>query len=320
MNLGHSIVRLPRSIQGRLEASVLALLNSKSGPRIDFKRPVGESALLSPDSLSWRIFKNPVALFIGGLAAVILELADPAVRTGVWEHSSFRKDPMCRLQRTGLAAMVTVYGPRSVAEPMIARVVQMHARISGKTPCGELYSASDPRLLNWVQATAAFGFAEAYSRYVRPLDRHEFDTLYREGVPVSQLYGAIGAPTSSAELHALFGSMRGRLRSSPIIFEFLKIMRTASDFPRPLSWIQGMLVRAAVEIIPDWMRECLGLTHQYGLGRVERLIVENIAALSDRVVLMESPAAQSCMRLGLPTAHLYGQWTENAQAAFVPLA
>jgi uncharacterized protein (DUF2236 family) len=82
--------------------------------------------------LSWQGFKNPLALFIGGIAAVILELAEPRVRTGVWEHSSFRTDPMRRMQRTGLAAMVTVYGARSAAEAMIAGVVRRHASVQGK--------------------------------------------------------------------------------------------------------------------------------------------------------------------------------------------
>src|SRR6202453_5211445 len=143
-------------MQNRLEVGTRALLNPKNGPSIDFTRPLGEGALFPPDSLSWRIFKNPIALLIGGIAAVILELAEPAVRTGVWEHSSFRQDPMGRLQRTGLAALVTVYGARSIAEPMIARVSRMHAKVTGETSAGEAYAANDARLLTWVHTTAAF--------------------------------------------------------------------------------------------------------------------------------------------------------------------
>jgi uncharacterized protein (DUF2236 family) len=74
------------------------------------------------ESVSWRVFKNPLSLFIGGVAAVIMELAEPRVRTGVWEHTTFRVDPVRRLRRTGLAAMITVHGARSEAEAMIARV------------------------------------------------------------------------------------------------------------------------------------------------------------------------------------------------------
>jgi uncharacterized protein (DUF2236 family) len=261
--------------------------------------------LYPSDSLSWRIFKNPLALLIGGIAAVILELAEPAVRTGVWEHSSFRKDPMGRLQRTGLAAMVTVYGARSIAEPMIARVVRMHAKVAGETPAGVPYSAGDTQLLAWVQATAAFGFSEAYSRYVDPLSEEEFDALYREGAPVSQLYGALDTPRSDAQRRALFDSMRGRLEQSAVIFQFLEIMRETPAFPGPLLWMQRMLVRAAVDIIPDWIRECLGLTEYYGLRPRERWVVKLAGGMSDRIVLAESPAAQSCLRLGLPVTHLY---------------
>src|SRR5271155_605444 len=211
-------------MQSRLETGTRALLSPKDGPRIDFTRPRGEGALLPPDSLSWRIFKNPIALLIGGMAAVILELAEPAVRTGVWEHSSFRKDPLGRLQRTGLAAMVTVYGARSIAEPMIAGVVRMHARVAGETPAGVAYSAGDADLLTWVQATATFGFAEAYSRYVDPLRPAELDAVYREGAPISLLYGALNTPRSDAERRALFDSMHRRLEPSPVVFQFLKIM------------------------------------------------------------------------------------------------
>jgi uncharacterized protein (DUF2236 family) len=209
------------------------------------------------------------------------------------------------LQRTGLAALATVYGARCVSEPMIAGVVRMHGRVTGETAAGVRYSANDRQLLSWVQATAAFGFAEAYSRYVNPLSQAECDGLYREGAPASRLYGALDAPTSTVELRALFHSMRDRLEPSPIVFQFLQIMSETPAFPRPLIWMQSMLVRAAVDIVPDWMRERLGLTARYGLRTREKWIVKLAGTLSDRVILSESPAVQSCVRLGLPPTHLY---------------
>jgi uncharacterized protein (DUF2236 family) len=301
-----SIIRLPNGLQRRLDATANSLLNPASnGPKVDFTRPLREEALVSADSVSWRIFKNPIALLVGGMAAVILELAEPAVRTGVWEHSSFRKDPMARLRRTGLAAMVTVYGARSIAEPMIAAVARRHAAVEGETPAGERYSANDPRLLTWVHATAAFGFGEAYSRYVEPLDRTELDALYREAGPAAWLYGALGSPTSVAEVEVLFDSMRGRLEPSPVVFQFLQIMRDTPGVPRPLVWMQPMLVRAAVEVIPEWIRRCLGLDESYGLRQGEKWLVGLAGNLANRIVVPESPAMQSCLRLGLPVTHLY---------------
>jgi uncharacterized protein (DUF2236 family) len=261
--------------------------------------------LVSADSVSWRIFKNPVAMFVGGVTAVLLELAEPAVRTGVWEHSSFRRDPVQRLRRTGLAAMITVYGARSEAERMIAHVVRLHGKVRGTTPAGEAYEANDVDLLSWVQATAGFGFAEAYRTYARALAPAELDRLYEEGAPAARLYGALAVPRSHSELEALFESKRGRLEASPIVFEFLEIMRTAPVFPAALRPLQRLLLRAAVELVPPWIRERLGLGARFGLRAWERPIVRLAGALADRVMLRSSPAVQSCLRLGLPADHLY---------------
>jgi uncharacterized protein (DUF2236 family) len=281
------------------------LVRPGDGTEIDFTRPPGEPALVPADSVSWRIFKNPIALFVGGVAAVILELADPAVRTGVWEHSSFRKDPVHRLRRTGLAAMVTVYGARSTAEAMIAHVVGLHEKVRGRTPTGEPYRANDVELLTWVHATAGFGFAQAYRCYVHRLSAVELDRLYAEGAPSARLYGAVDAPTSHAALERLFESRRDRLEASPIVFEFLDIMRRAPVFPVGLRPLQRLLVRAAIELVPAWARDRLGLTRGLGLRFGERSLVRLAGALADRVMLRSSPAVQSCRRLGLPADYLY---------------
>jgi ABC transporter substrate binding protein len=64
---------LPWPLQSSLEAVARVLLEPGDRSHIDFSRPVGEAALLSPESVSWRVFKNPFSLFIGGVTAVIME-------------------------------------------------------------------------------------------------------------------------------------------------------------------------------------------------------------------------------------------------------
>lgn len=297
-------LQLPRGFGLSLSSMAAALLQPE-GARIDFSAPAGEPALAAPDSLSWRVFKNPVALLVGGIAAVILELAEPAVRTGVWQHSRFLADPVGRLRRTGMAAMITVYGARSIAEPMIQSVVRMHTGIQGTTPAGEAFCANDRSLLDWVQATASFGFGEAYSHYVSRLRREQLDRLYLEGEPAARLYGARGAPHSAAEMRALFESKRGRLEPSPIVFEFLRIMREAPTLPPAARWLQPTFVRAAVHLIPDWIRERLGLDASFGLRPLEGTVLRLIGGISDRVVLSDSPPALACARLGLSKSYLY---------------
>jgi uncharacterized protein (DUF2236 family) len=201
--------------------------------------------------------------------------------------------------------MVTIYAARSKAESMIASVVRRHAAIEGETPDGTRYRASDPRLLTWVHASAAFSFARAYSAYVEALSDHEVDAIYRESTRASRLYGVVGAPQSKAEMSALLESAHAKLECSPIVFEFLRIMDKAPALPAPLRWLQPMLVRAAVEIVPDWIRQRLGLAAPFGLRPAESWMVRLAGRLSERVVLPESPAVQSCNRLGLPNDFLY---------------
>ena len=296
-----------RKVEDRLDRAAQAYLGDKALDRVDFSSPKGEPALSAPESVSWMIFKNPVTLFIGGVAAVILELAEPRVRTGVWEHSNFRTDPVGRLKRTGLAAMVTVYGARSEAEAMIARINAIHDRIAGVTPEGAPYRASDPELLTWVQATAAFGFLEAYNAYATPLSNAERNRYYAESTKAAMLYGALEAPRSLADQQALFSAMSGKLQASEIIFEFLSIMKKADAFPRPAQIAQHSLVRAAVELVPTDIRNILGLGDRYGLRPFEGRVVRRMARRADRLVLRSGPPAVSCKRVGLCDDFLYRQ-------------
>jgi len=94
-----------------LERMVLPLNEPPDGcPRFDFRKPAGDPGIFGPEAVVCRVNSNPVSLFTGGVAAVLFELAEPRVRSGVWDHTDFRTDPIGRLRRTGVAAMVTTYG------------------------------------------------------------------------------------------------------------------------------------------------------------------------------------------------------------------
>ncbi len=302
-----ALLRAPLARQAR------RFLYADGSPPMQFAAPEGEAALVPADSMSWQVFKNPVTLFIGGITAVVLELAEPRVRTGVWEHTTFRTEPLRRLQRTGLAAMMTVYGARSRAEAMIAGVTRMHERVSGVTPDGAPYRATDPELLDWVHATASFGFLEAYRAYVRPLEDDAAARYYAEGRAAAQLYGATGAPATEPELKALFARMAPKLEASPIIFEFLQIMRRAAILPAGPRRAQGILVRAGIETLPLWVRDHLGLEAGWRLGAWERRLVTAAARLADRMPLEGTPPVEACRRLGLAGDYLF---TDRNRGAF----
>lgn len=276
--------------------TIRELMRPPDGMAFDFSQPPGEPALAPSDGVAWQVFANPVVLFVGGVAAVLLELSEPSVRSGVWDYGGFQRDPRMRLRRTGFAAMMTVYGPRSAAEKMIGRVVRLHEQVRGTTPDGRPYRANDPRLLDWVQATATFGFAQAYHCYVRPLSAAEKDAIFAEGAPAARLYGAPGTPRSWAGWEALLATAAPGLEGSGILADFMRIVAGAPLVPAPLRPLQRLLVRAAVQIIPEPVRSLPQLRGR-GLRPGEAARVRALARSSVLLPLGDTPPLQAARRL-----------------------
>ncbi|MEM5518756.1 oxygenase MpaB family protein [Henriciella sp. AS95] len=270
------------------------------GWKTDFTVPAGEPAYAAPDSMSWKVFKNPIALAVGGVAAVLLEFADARIRSGVWDHSAFKTDPIGRSQRTGMAAMVGVYGPASAARRVIQGVTNMHAKVSGETPGGERYTAMDVELLDWVGATASYGFLTAYDRFVKKVSYEDKCRFYEEAVPVAKLYGVEAPLRRPEDFDAMLEALLPRFEPHPINTEFLDIIKSgqaARAVPRAL---HRTLANASVSILPEAVRERLELGPDYDLSYAGRKAVKLAGRLAERTPIKGSPPADAAIRLGLP--------------------
>ncbi|MFN7101267.1 MAG: oxygenase MpaB family protein [Pseudorhizobium sp.] len=283
------------------------------GWKVDYTSPPGAPAFAGPDSVSWQVFKNPVALAAGGICAVLLEFADARIRSGVWDHSVFKTDPIGRSKRTGIAAMVGVYGPQDAARRVIQGVTNMHARVAGKTPSGEAYRALEPELLDWVSATASYGFLMAYDRFVRPVSEADKARFFAEGEIVAGLYGVQQKIRSTDDFDAMLNRLLPRFEPHPINTEFLAIMKSGRAAPGVPKGLQSALVNAAVEILPQAVRSRLGLGAAYDLSPAGRLAVKTMARIAETVPDTLGPPAQACQRLGLPRAFLWKTETERAR-------
>jgi uncharacterized protein (DUF2236 family) len=65
------------------------------------------------------------------------------------------------------------------------------------------------------------------------------------------------------------------------------------------------MIRAAIEILPAWARDLLGLDTVWRLRPWEAALVRCLGAVSEKVVVKSAPPAQACMRMGLPADYLY---------------
>lgn len=268
--------------------------------RVDYLRPAGESSLVPPGSPQWRVFKNPIALGIGGVAAVLLEFADPRIRSGVWDHSTYKADPIGRSRRTGTAALAGVFGPASTARRIIGGVNRMHAKVSGETPGGVGYRALDPELLDWVAATAGYGFLEAYHRFVAPLSAQDRSAYYHDHEPIASLYGVQRPLRSDADFFEMLEGLLPGFEAHPIVEEFLAIImsgQAAPSVPKPLHQALG---RAAVSLLPTEVRDRLKLGAQYDLTTRDRVMLRVAGTLADRIPVRGSAPWDAALRLGLP--------------------
>ncbi len=275
------------------------------GTAIDFAAPTGEPALLAPDSVQWRVYKNPIALGIGGIAAVLLEFAEPRIRSGVWDHSTYKTDPIGRSRRTGLVAMLGCYGPASAAKEVIGKVNRMHGKVKGETPVGERYRAMDPLLLDWVAATASYGFLMAYDRFVHPLSDADKDRFMRDGDAIGREFGARRTPPTLAAFMDMLAELEPSFEPHPIILEFLDIIQSGRAAPGVPRFLHRAIARASVSLLPDHIRHKLALGTRYDLTRLDRAALRIAGRLADRHVDRAAPHCQASVRLGLPHDFLF---------------
>jgi uncharacterized protein (DUF2236 family) len=271
---------------------------------IDFLNPKGDPGLLGPGSMGWRVSTNPIAGAVGGVAAVILELSEPAIRAGVWDHSTFKVDPIRRMENTGLAAAAVTYGPTKAAEQMFQRVTRMHERVSGTTHEGVPYTAMDPDLLTWVHVTAAWGFLNAYIRYVNPALSHaDQDRYYSEGQVMGKGFGATWVPTSVAEVESYMRDMAPKLYANDTVQEFLTLVGNATPLGAIGKPVQRLLAQAAIDLLPDWLQKQTGVRVSPFIKPVLRPTVRALARFATFAERYgpETPGQQACRRMGVST-------------------
>jgi uncharacterized protein (DUF2236 family) len=178
-----------------------------------------DPGLTGPGSMTWRVSRERVVP-LGGLSALLLQLAHPLVAAGVAEHSSFRDDPAKRLILTLDMLLVTTFGDMRQVGEMTRRIANIHRFVNGSLRQdvggwrrGTPYSATSPELCLWVYATIIETTLNSYSAFVRPLDANERAELYRESERFGQLYG-VGPdirPVSYRELQDYYARTLSRL-------------------------------------------------------------------------------------------------------------
>lgn len=214
----------------------------------------------SPADPIWHVHSD-AAMFVGGIAALLIQSLHPLAMAGVAGHSGFKGDPWGRLQRTSDFIAITTYAPVEYAEKIIRGVRAVHETVAGTAPDGRPYAASDPDLLAWVHAAEAWSFLHAYQTYSpKPLSPNDADTYVAQMGRIDARLGFEDPPTTVAELEAALTAYRPALAATTAAHETVEFILHDPPMGQPLKAVYGTLTAGAVAIIPEWAREMLHLT------------------------------------------------------------
>ena len=200
-------------------------------------------------------------LLVGGQRALVMQLAHPLVAAGVADHSDFPSRALARLRRTLDLSLALIYGSEEEADAASRSIRAVHDRVSG-TAAGTRYSATDPDLLAWVNATLVDTTLVVYDRFVRPLRDDERRRYYLESVESAALFGIPrGAMPPTFDQ---FGRYLGGMFAGDVLAATPESRRLVGDvlrppLPLPLKVPTSVIRQITLALLPERVRELFGL-------------------------------------------------------------
>jgi uncharacterized protein (DUF2236 family) len=223
--------------------------------------PASDDALFPRGSVIRRVHGDVTSMMVGGVAALLTQMLHPKALAGVWDHSDVASDQLGRLRRTARFIAVTTFGQRDSALAAIAKVKAIHERVSGTAPEGAAYRATDPWLLAWVHVAGAINFLDGWRRYAEPrMSNADQDRYFAESGEVARLLDADPVPQTRAAAERLIRDFRGELRCDDRTRAFRDLVLKAPAQSIAEAPVQALVMRAAVDLMPQFAREMHELT------------------------------------------------------------
>lgn len=219
-----------------------------------------------PDSITWKLYREPWVL-VGGLRALLLQVAHPSVADGVAHFSQFKRDPLGRGYRTFQAMALIYFGTQAQARQTAQRLWHLHSNIKGEIPGP--YTANQPDLLLWVHATLVDTTLQVFEQMPLPLPSNWRERFYEEskiaagllGIPKEQ-YPADLQAFKAYFKHLLEGEFLG---SHPLCAAMAQAIVQHPYAPKKLTrllatgWLPTALcIRLGLDPAPDAAEKLLG--------------------------------------------------------------
>ncbi|WP_116948770.1 oxygenase MpaB family protein [Jiangella endophytica] len=257
--------------------------------------------LFGPDSVSWRVHREPV-LWLAGIRALYLQALHPRAVAGVVQNSDIRRNCWPRLMRTAEYVGTVVYGTTDQAEQAGQRVRRIHDRLRARDPgTGEEFRVDDPHLLRWVHVTEVESFVSTARRARIGLSDADIDRYYAEQTRAAALVGLDPAtvPDSAAAVDEFYRSVRPELALTAEARDVARFL-TLPPMPgrvvaigRP-AWLG--LATTAVALLPRWARRLYRLPGLPTTDVAASLTVIGLRGVINALPVREGPIYREAMQ------------------------
>lgn len=192
----------------------------------------------------------------GGGAAILLQLAHPAVARGVARHSDFSGRPLDRLLGTLDYVYTVAFGDEQMVRFVARGVNRAHGPVHDResTPG---YNAFDPQLQLWVAATLYYAATRVQEELLGPLDAESADAVYRDYAMLgASLQMPVGLwPADRAAFDRYWQETVARLQGTAESAAVIEALLHPRTLPVPLRGAMPLIRLLSIGLLPPRVRE-----------------------------------------------------------------
>nr|WP_207782079.1 oxygenase MpaB family protein [Phytoactinopolyspora limicola] len=258
--------------------------------------------LFGPDSVSWRVHREPI-LWVAGVRALYLQALHPWAVAAVAQNSDYRTGAWARFIRTADYVATVVFGTTADAHAAGARVRRIHEHLRATDPVsGRIYRVDEPPLLRWVHVCEVNSFVTTAQRAGVPLSGADVDHYYAEQVRAAELVGLSpdDVPASGRAVAEYFTDIQSELALTSEARDVARFL-TFPPMPRRYAWAGGrpawlVVAGLAFTLLPRWAQRLYGTPPVPGVDTAASLTVRGLRQLTRVLPIREGPIYRDALR------------------------
>lgn len=222
-----------------------------------------DDGFFGPDSVSWRVFADPVSK-LGGMAALLLQALNPYMMRLFYKTTGSHEDSAGRDERTGRYFETVVFGDKAHAEAAAQSVRRMHAHAVWTDPhSGQEMRADNQDWLAWTHNTFVYALIQASNAFGNELTPDEANRFIVEQIEAARLIGIEDLsviPRSVVELEEYIDAQQSWLSLTVEAAEVTRTLRKPSFVGNPVKvWSIIIVQDGVLSLLPDWARLLYGI-------------------------------------------------------------